>query len=914
MVKRIFILLFTLLTTSLYAGYPGIHWREIDSEHFRIIFPEGREVYAYIVSRVAERAYPVYQREYNATHSQKTTITLWDIGETNNGATYYFWNFIRIDGYRGFFYLRDTAPWWKNVISHEYSHDISLLAATPTSKRLPGFFTGFNTSDISGDYAGQLYVPTTNIPRWLAEGIAQYNAIQMGGDRWDSIRDMLLRGMILSGNNLTNDQLGTIRDKGFLEGEMVYNQGLALTLYLNEKYPGIVTRITGITGKKWHSGFEPAFKKVTGLDWNTFFDRWLSDTTEKYERQIRNIIPETGHSVSPTYTIIGKIMPGRDKLLFIASQQYPPGDLYSGRPTEETEKIAEEVWSFATRHGGILYASGKRDWKGYSYSRLFYTHGDKTRKVDTPVRFYALTSTSDGFAGIGWLKEGMVLCSIKLDPDTISCRKLPVDDVLSITYGAGNLYMVVAIGGEPKILMEKEKRFYVLPLKGYFRDVSYSNGKLYFSWDRGGIYNIYSYDTVTGRIDQLTRTVTGAFSPAITGNTLYHVEFTGDGFQIYKMPITTLKRLESVRWQPYSFPSTHQVTRGSKRARNTFLPPLFFPEIVYSFGKLKLGGTIITKNVLENINLESEFLLGRDIDFSLKASFDFTIPTLYINTYYYRRNREYNYDFFTIETRRHIYIVESGFKYYYRYPFYLQGYTYYRAIKTDYIGASYTDMETLEGGIIFAYVRGDTEEMANPRDGLTVSTILSAGSSRLPGGVIKRDRYNFTKTRGTLSLFLPTPLRSAVFSRSEAGYIDRNVETYDYFFLGSWISYLSEGEYNIEETFPGYDIMVARWYFAQRIGTRIPLWEGEKRLGIVTFKGAYLSFFSDFGIVKRISYDMKDNEIVKYAQIEKPYDFGAELRMKNYLFYSNAWNSFVKIAYSPEIKQLKLYFALGIGF
>ncbi len=917
MVKKILIvLLFFSVSNQLMGGYPGIVWRELRTPHFNIIFPKGREAYAFIVSRVAERAFPIYKQKYGAEHPEKTIITLWDIGEIDNGATFYFWNFIRIDGYRGYFYLRDTTPWWKNVISHEYSHDISLLAATPTNRNILGIFGGINNSNDHGEYAGEIYIPSTNIPRWLAEGIAQYDAIKMGGDRWDSIRDMLLRIKLLSGKNLSNDQLGTIHNKGFINGEMVYNEGLALTIYLEKKFPGIIPRITKKMGHKWYSGFEKAFREETGESWNKFFNGWVSAETTKYIKQIKGIIPLSGSSISPSYQVVRKIYPFKKKLLYIASTNFPPGDLYFGTPRKTTKQIAKKVWAFTVKGNTVLFSSSKMNWKGYSYSKLYLYHKGEITPIPTTTRFYALTSTNSGFAGIGWHNNNMALCLLSLPNFQAHCMPLSIEDVLSITSDGEKIYMVIVKNGKPLLVKYSKGNFYYLKIKGYVREVFYRNKKLFFNWDRNRIYNIYSINTTTNQIYQITNTISGAFYPTITTNEiLYYSQFVGDGFQIFKMKIRRFKYIKKARWIPIKLTQVKQNSIKTAPAVNHLLPPVLFPEVVYSFGHIKLGGTILLRDILEKFQLESEYLLGRDIDFSVKTSLNYTIPTFYINFYYYRRSKNYTYELLPLELKRNIYLVETGFKYSYLYPFYFQPYFFYREIKTNYIGVSYTGMKTKEIGLLTAYQNGDNPDSANPQKGLTGILNISIGNSTLPEGPITRKNYFFTTIKGDLFSFIPISIiNSSLFFHTEGGYIDRKVETYDYFFLGSWISYLSEGDYNVEESFPGYNIFIAQWYLAQRVGFRIPLWEGAQKRWIYTLNGIYLGLFGDTGIAKRVTYKSEKNNIIKEYTKIFPYDFGIEIRIKSYMFYSNPWNSFIKLAYSPKIHTLRFYIALGIGF
>ncbi|GEM_PF-6832284 len=917
--KKFYLILFLILLSSpLQAGYPEIKWREIETEHFIIIFPEGRERYAAEVSRVAERAYPVYREKYGVTHPEKTIITLWDTGEISNGATYYFWNFIRIDGFRGYFYLRDTTSWWRNVISHEYSHDISLLSAQPFTRSTQGIFAGINGTTSWGEYGGEFFLPSYTIPRWLAEGIAQSDSEMMGGDRWDSIRDMLLRMKLLGGKYLKIDQLGTIRDKGFTDGEMVYNEGFSLVRYINSRSPGLIPEILKTMGKKWYPTFESAYFHVTGKNWEKEYAEWVSEQSRSYIERIKNKIPRTGASVSKSWEILKKIRFYHNKPLFIASPPggYPPGNLYSGYFTGETKLIKKEVWDFTTDPQGrgiYISSSDYTDPLGYHYTRLFFWDGRKIRRIHTDVRFYALSSTGNKICGVGWKGDSLTYCTMEKGGSFI-CEELPFEDILSLLCRKNGVFMVVNYRGRGLLVKKVDDQYYYLAVSGNIREVFLKKKELYFSWDRNGIYNIYALSLTDNSGFQITDTISGAFSPFVKNGFLYHVEFTGDGFQIYKLPIKPLKKLHFT-WKKLKF-KKEKLHLKSHPYSLKFLPPLLFPELMVSYGRFKAGFTAIIRDALDLYSLEGEFLLGRDVDIRIRNTFDFTVPTLYLNFYYFRRSKDYLAKFGNLELKKDIYIYEGGFKYSYLYPFYFQGYLYNRKIEEKFIGFRHEEMMTTEAGIISGYFRGDDLAEANPRDSTAVILTLSGGHSRLPEvkNFTSEKKYSYFKITGNITLYFPLPANSSLYSITKGGFIDHPVERYDNFFIGGWINYLSAGEYHIENSFPGYELFFARWYFDQTLGIRLPLWEGEKQTGVITHKGVYFSIFGDAGMAKKVTYNSINFKLVKKKEKIWLKDYGAELRYKSYLFYSNPWDSFLKMAYSPSEKNFRIYAGIGIGF
>ena len=93
-----------------------------------------------------------------------------------------------------------------------------------------------------------------------------------------------------------------------------------------------------------------------------------------------------------------------------------------------------------------------------------------------------------------------------------------------------NLYIANADGSDMKPIMVDEWE----EMDAHWSAV---DGKIYFSADPDGIFNIYSYDPDTGEFLQITNVIGGASSPQITpeGNLVY-LYYTSFGWKIYGLP------------------------------------------------------------------------------------------------------------------------------------------------------------------------------------------------------------------------------------------------------------------------------------------------------------------------------------------------------------------------------------------
>jgi hypothetical protein len=89
-----------------------------------------------------------------------------------------------------------------------------------------------------------------------------------------------------------------------------------------------------------------------------------------------------------------------------------------------------------------------------------------------------------------------------------------------------NLYVVNADGSNLRAIMQDSWE----ELDAHWS----ADGRIYFSADPDGIFNVYSYDVASGRFTQLTNVIGGASTPQITaeGNLIYTM-FTAHGWKLY---------------------------------------------------------------------------------------------------------------------------------------------------------------------------------------------------------------------------------------------------------------------------------------------------------------------------------------------------------------------------------------------
>ena len=116
-----------------------IEWKTLETEHFEIHFHPGEEWSARQTADIAETIYEPITSFYDYRPG-KVHITLYDKEDDPEGATYYYMDRIDISASPYDFHLRGTADWLRNVITHEFTHMVSVHMAMTLPIRIPPIF------------------------------------------------------------------------------------------------------------------------------------------------------------------------------------------------------------------------------------------------------------------------------------------------------------------------------------------------------------------------------------------------------------------------------------------------------------------------------------------------------------------------------------------------------------------------------------------------------------------------------------------------------------------------------------------------------------------------------------------------------------------------------------------------------
>ncbi len=262
-------LLFVLLVAPPAAGASTLHlgdhhhdarWRRIETEHFRIFFPDGSERTAVRTGRIAEAAWLPVTTLTGGTPPGRVEIVLRDFSDRSSGLARAAWPRIEIEPYP---LDRDGASidFLRQVVVHEFTHVAMFYA-------------------VGGRRLEPLLAPLAleNLPDWWVEGLASAAEKRAAEPREED----LVRVTAMSGAIPTLRRLDDIRQGDRLDTALIYRLGESKIRYLAHRFgPGTIAAVHhAMRPLPW--SFSHALRKVTGLDEGELDRAWREELAAYY--------------------------------------------------------------------------------------------------------------------------------------------------------------------------------------------------------------------------------------------------------------------------------------------------------------------------------------------------------------------------------------------------------------------------------------------------------------------------------------------------------------------------------------------------------------------------------------------------------------------------------------------------------
>jgi hypothetical protein len=575
-------------TTADAAGDPTIAWKTISTEHFDVHTWDRLEPIARKVASVAETAHATLTPALGWAPHEKTQIVLTDDTDFANGsATALPYNTVRlyVTAPDDLSPLADYDDWYVELVTHEYTH----ILHTDHITGLPAIYNAI---------FGKSYSPNQVQPRWLLEGLAvlQESRFSSAGRNRSSTFDMFLRADVLEDSFAPIDQVShSVRR--WPQGNLWYLYGSRFLEWLASVYGhDALKQVAADYGSQIIPfGINRAIHRAVGKTYVELWDDWQVAMKKKYEAQRAAVLARgqrEGRRVTfggndayhPRY-VPAPLVKGDRAIAWYRSDGHHVGGLWVedvekdgklGAPWLLTRTAGASSPAFFP-DGGVLYDSVDVSRQIYFFWDLFrrgpgdvgaeaaqgerLTSGLRANEPSvspdgTRVAFTKNASGTtalwiadlDGHDGTS-LSSPRVLVPSKTFQQIYTPRWSP--DGKEVAYstwtegGYRDLEIVEVATGKTRALMHDR----ALDTGPVF---SPDGKRLFWSSDRGGIANVYTYELATGTIRQVTNVVNGAYQPDVSadGKHLVYVGYTHAGYDLFEMELDPSQWLEPLPVDP----------------------------------------------------------------------------------------------------------------------------------------------------------------------------------------------------------------------------------------------------------------------------------------------------------------------------------------------------------------------------
>ena len=734
-------------------NHPEIDWQTFETEHFQVHFYKGTEGTAREGAFVAEQIYPYVTGLYDYEPPTKTDLIFTDVDDISNGAAYYYDNKIIIWASPLEFELRGSHRWLQNVVTHEFTHIVSLQKAMKAGLKFPGAY--FQWMDYEDEKRKDvLYgfpksiasypLPGTVVPPWLAEGSAQYMYEGADWDNWDTHRDMILRDRTLNNKLLSFTEMNTFGKKG-IGNESTYNAGFAMCRYIAGKYGAeSLKKIMVELSKPFEFSINNAIKNAIGINGNDLYANFKNMLEKRYEFLTESVqrnkmtgqIIEDGGSAN----LYPKWSPSGNMIAYISNKEndyFGQTDLFILDMDTKTTKMIESgalsapFWHpsknvvYYTKKSKIPNKHGSRFFDIYMYDldKNKETRLTKSQRAYNPVFIekdssIAFLSTYDGGQNIFRLnlikntiqkmtsyEDRSILSSLHYDEINERLIFNRTQNQYRDTY-----YLSLSDSSTGEILSN--------PLWDE-RDAVYKNNQLIYSDDRSGIFNLFMIDEKTMEQSYITNVTGGAFMADINnqGEVVYSLYQNG----VYK--IALIDSIQMIDEQDVGYSPTYFIKNEflpdamndeyiskSKPYTDNFTTMFLLPRIIVDYETIKPGFYFYSSEVLERLNVFGGASVNKVMDVDLFFIFEFKLfyPTLFAEVFYLTRNIQQSNFYSSYEIDDNLKFRLTQFNAGMRFP--LFGITQMELISSWQVYRAFVKQtipkENLTAGVAYDYYRG----------------------------------------------------------------------------------------------------------------------------------------------------------------------------------------------------------------
>lgn len=570
-----------------------IDWRTSETEHFRFHYPAQLEPVAGYIAAIAEGVAEDKMKRYQIRLPNKVEFIIRE-DIFSNGWANSLQNTMTVWISDWDFPIRSTHNWLKDVVTHEFSHLVSIQSSSKLPSPIQGLVLGYQDYyNEAVQSSAATIIPFTSQPNWFAEGVAQYESEFSGYDAWDSHRDMLLRTAALNDKVLSYDRMGTFAGTS-LEYELgPYTQGFAFVRYIASRYgDNAIVRLWAENARIHRQTLSGSMEHVLGTDAQTVWTDWKNGITAQYADQVKALGPlRQGQKLTAEgfYNYYPRWDSKGENIFLVSNRGRDDfkGSLYLYKLADTAKKEDDRLkfiapirspFDVAPDDSTILYHTA-RETDSVGMHKLDVFQRNPRRKTGFfefgPDKTEKRYTKSLNAVQAGYDKEGKRIVFVRnyltnfylcvapvpdgkdLNPDDVKTL-FPSDTAMQGHYGFniysprfspdGKTILFSYFDGASRniaLINSDGTGFHPVLQRPYDeRDPEWApDGKsFFFSADSNAIYNIYrctlENGLAVGPLQSLTQVPGGAFAPAIdpSGKHLAYVGYDKDGFSLYLLP------------------------------------------------------------------------------------------------------------------------------------------------------------------------------------------------------------------------------------------------------------------------------------------------------------------------------------------------------------------------------------------
>lgn len=546
-------------------------WKEINSEHSKIIFPAELEEKANEAANIIDYLYNFESKTLKAT-VKKLPVVLYNTSTVNNG-------YVGLRPWRSGWYITpsqyatdlNTDYWFYTLAAHEYRHAVQYTASNKNFTKFMSIFFG-QSGILMGQYS---------YPSWFIEGDAVNleTALSDGGRGRVPQFEMGLRTILLSDKKISYNKAKLYTYKEYFPGK--YNLGYSLVSYGRNKYGADIWDkvIYGSTKISfWPYAFSLSLKKQTGLNEKKFFHSalnhldslWTSEEkgTEYTELEIINKAEKKTWTkyTDPEFLNNGSIICKKASLDGDLTAFYIIDSLGNEKKIKNTDagiySVSGDkiVWS---RHVPDLRWS----YRNWSDIIIFDYKTKKEKRLTKKEKLFAPAVSPDGNIIVAveynsLMNSSLVFFDIKTG-EQLKKIESPNNDYIRTPMwsadGKNIVYTNTSKEGTALSIMNYENNSIeeILPYsnENIGKPVFYNNYVIYNS-PYSGVGNIYAVDIKTKERFLVVSSKYGAYNPRVNKNEMIFINYTAEGYDIAKIELNTAK------WQKISKVKKHAFKRA----------------------------------------------------------------------------------------------------------------------------------------------------------------------------------------------------------------------------------------------------------------------------------------------------------------------------------------------------------------